>query len=122
MGTITGLGRYLFAIPLIIFGVFHFMGANDMDGMMHPPLGTIGIYLSGAGMLAAGLSVFVGKFDKLAMVLLALLMVIYIVVIHAPNLSNPAAMAQVSILKDLMLAGGALMYAHSMARDNSIIG
>ncbi len=123
MGTITGLGRYLFAIPLVVFGAFHFMGADAMNEMMHPPLGAIGVYLSGAGMLAAGLSVFVGKYDKLAMVLLALLMVIYIVAIHLPGMSGPMAqMSQVAMLKDLMLAGGALMYAHSVARDNSIIG
>lgn len=123
MSTITGLGRYLFALPLVLFGVFHLMGANQMAEAMRPPLGAIGVYLSGAGMLAAGLSVFLGKYDKLAMVLTALLMVVFIVAIHLPGLSGPMAqMSQVSILKDLMIAGGALMYAHTMARDSSIIG
>jgi putative oxidoreductase len=122
MGTITGLGRYLYAIPLIIFGAFHFLGAEAMAGMS--PIGVAGVYISGVGMLAAGLSVFLGKFDKLAMVLVALLMLIYIVAVHFPGLGDAARaqMAQVSILKDLMLAGGALMYAHYAARDNSIIG
>jgi putative oxidoreductase len=123
MSTITSLGRYLFALPLLAFGVFHLMGANQMAEQMQPPLGAIGVYLSGIGMLAAAISVFIGKYDKLAMVLTALLMVIYVVAIHLPGLNGPMAqMAQVSILKDIMIAGGALMYAHSLARDNSIIG
>lgn len=123
MGTITGLGRYLFALPLLAFGAFHLMGANQMAEQMQPPLGAIGVYVSGIAMILAAVSVFIGKYDKLAMVLTALLMIIYVVAIHVPGLSGPMAqMSQVSILKDIMLAGGALMYAHSMARDNSIIG
>ena len=125
MGSIIKLGKYLFAIPFIVFSLFHFMGASDMAAMA--PGGVVMVYISGVAMLAAGVSIIIGKYDKLAAVLLALLLIIYIVTIHIPGLmgaGDDAMAMQMSmggLLKDLGLAGGALMYA-SMAKDNSIIG
>ena len=45
MNAITGLGKYFFAIPMLIFGVFHFMGANEMAAMA--PGGVISVYFTG---------------------------------------------------------------------------
>lgn len=33
MNALLGIGKYLFAIPFLVFGVFHFMGAEAMAGM-----------------------------------------------------------------------------------------
>jgi putative oxidoreductase len=122
MGTITGLGRYLFAIPLAIFGINHLMNAGGMAGMVPIPGGSIWIYLSGIGMIAAAVSIFTGKMDKLAMVLVAAMMLVFICCIHLRGAMSGDMMSTIGTLKDLMIAGGALMYAHTMARDNSIIG
>lgn len=125
MGSIIKLGKYLFAIPFIVFSLFHFMSAGDMAAMA--PGGVVMVYIAGAGLLAAGVSIIIGKYDKLAAVLLALLLIIFIVTIHIPGLmgaGDDAMAMQMSmggLLKDMGLAGGALMYA-SMAKDNSIIG
>ena len=125
MGSIIKLGKYLFAIPFIVFSLFHFMGASDMAAMA--PGGVVMVYISGIAMLAAGVSIIIGKYDKLAAVLLALLLIIYIVTIHIPGImgaGDDAMAMQMSmggLLKDLALAGGALMYA-GMAKDNSVIG
>ncbi len=46
MNSVTGLGKYLYAIPMVIFGVFHFLGANDMAAMA-PFGGIFIIYFTG---------------------------------------------------------------------------
>ena len=117
MNGIIGLGRYLFAIPFVVFGIFHFMNANEMAGMA--PGGAVMVYITGACLLLAGISLLIGKYDKLAAVLLALLMLLFMIP-HIQNMSNdPNEMG--NILKNIGLAGGALMAA-SMAKDHSIIG
>ena len=116
MNSLIGLGKYLFAVPMIIFGVIHFTSANDMAGMA--PGGVIMVYISGAALLLAGISIVIGKMDKLASVLLAVLLLLFIIP-HAQGLAeNPMEMG--NILKNIALAGGALGYAAS-AKDSSII-
>lgn len=121
MNSIIGLGKYIFAIPFVVFGIFHFMNAEAMAGMA--PGGTIMVYISGVALILAAVSIFIGKFDKLASVLLALLLLLFILLIHAPGLGDEATqqMSMPNLLKDLGLLGGALMAA-SQAKDNSVIG
>ena len=119
MSTITGLGKYLFAIPFAVFGILHFLGANEMAAMA--PGGAIMVYFTGVCLLAASVSMLIGKFDKLAAVLLAVLLLLFAFIVHAPAMSeNPQELG--NILKNVALAGAALMYAHGMARDHSVIG
>lgn len=119
MNAITGLGKYLFAIPFAIFGIMHFAAAGDMAGMT--PGGAPMVYFTGLCLLAASVSMLIGKFDKLAAVLLAIMLLLFAFIVHAPNMGeNPSEMG--NILKNLALAGAALMYAHSMAKDPSVIG
>ncbi len=117
MNALIGLGRYIFAIPFAVFSIFHFMYADAMAGMA--PGGAIMVYVSGAAMLMAAIAIFIGKYDKLACVLLALLLLLYILLVHAKGLPDQGPMS--SLLKDLGLLGGALMAA-SQARDKSVIG
>ena len=117
MNAITGLGKYFFAIPMLIFGVFHFMGANEMAAMA--PGGVISVYFTGACLILFAISVFIGKYDKLAAVFMLLL---FVALVHLKSATTGNQMATMSLIKDLALVGGALMYAHSHARDNSIIG
>lgn len=119
MNTITGLGKYFFALPFAVFGIMHFMGADDMAAMA--PGGKVMVYVTGVAHLAAAVSILIGKMDKLASVLLALMLLIFAFAVHLPNMSeNPMEMG--NILKNIALAGGALMYAHYAARDNAVIG
>ncbi|MBP9209726.1 MAG: hypothetical protein KBF37_05300 [Saprospiraceae bacterium] len=118
MNALLGLGKYLFALPMAIFGVLHFMNAEGMAGM--PPIGgTIAVYLVGVALIAFAVSVFLGKMDKLAAVLLAAMLLLFVVFIHL----KPAMAGDMGgLLKDLALAGGALMYAQNLAKDKSVIG
>ena len=121
MNAITGLGKYIFAIPMLVFGLFHFMNADAMAGMA-PFGGAIIVYLTGACLIAFALSVFIGKYDKLAAILLAIFLLLTMLMIFLKEVSANDQTATTMFLKDLGLVGGALMYAHGFAKDNSIIG
>ncbi len=122
MNAITGLGKYLFALPILVFGLFHFMNAQGMAGMVPLPGGVFWVYLTGVALLAAGVAILLGKYDKLAAVLLGLMLVIFALSIHLPGVMGGNQSSMPSLLKDLAMAGGALMYARGLARDASVVG
>jgi len=116
--TIT-IGKYLFAIPFFVFGVFHFMDAQGMAGMVPGfiPGGVFWVYLTGLALIAAALSVFLNQKVVLAMQLLALMLIIFVLTIHIPATINSMDAAP-NLLKDLSLAGGALLLAaHASASE-----
>ena len=123
MNTILGLGKYVFAVPFLVFGLFHFMSADQMASMA--PGGKMMVYFAGLTMVAASLAIILGKYDKLASVLLAVQLLLYVVLIHIPGMSaddeGMKQMATTNVLKDIMIMGGALLHA-SQAKDKSIIG
>ena len=110
------VSRYLFAIPFIIFGIFHFMNAGGMAGMVPGwlPGGVFWVYLTGLALIVAPISLFIGKKDKLAMLLLALMLVIFALLVHLPGGQS----SMPNLLKDLSLAGAALTWA-GLAKDQS---
>ncbi len=117
MNSIISLGKYLFAIPMAVFGIMHFGAADAMAAMA--PGGKIMVYITGVALVLAAVSIVIGKIDKLASVLLGVMLLLFIIP-HAQNLAaNEMEMA--NILKNIALAGGAFMYA-SQAKDNSYIG
>ncbi|MDZ7778564.1 MAG: DoxX family protein [Gemmatimonadota bacterium] len=114
MSALPTVGRYLYAIPMAIFGLFHFMNASSMAGMVPIPGGVFWIYLTGLALLAAAVSIGVGKHAVLATRLLGLMLLIFALTIHlvgVMNAQDPAAMqaSMSSMLKDTALAGGALV-------------
>ena len=117
MNGLLNLGKYIFAIPFAIFGIFHFVGAEGMAGMA--PGGIVTVYFVGLALLAASVSMIIGKYDKLATTLLGFMLILFALIIH-----SSAAMAgdATNFLKDTALAGAAWMYASNLAKDASIIG
>lgn len=128
MNAFLSLGRWLFAIPFAVFGLFHFMNAQAMADYVVPaymPAKMIWVYLSGAGLIAATVSMLIGKYDKLATTLLAVFLLLLVVMVHLPGAMSGTEGAQASIsmlLKDASLAGAAMMYALNYAKDRSVIG
>ncbi|EIE03320.1 hypothetical protein [Leptospira licerasiae] len=112
------IGKYVYAVPLLVFGINHFINANAMAGMVPVPGGVIWIYVTGAALLAAALSIFINKKTKLAMILLAVLLGLFIVLIHVPGVTQGNQLSIAMALKDLGLLGGALVIA-GISRDNA---
>lgn len=109
------LGKYLYAIPFAIFGLMHLMNGSQMAGMVptYVPGGVFWVYLTGIALILAGISIIINKFTKISTLLLGILMIIFVLTIHMPGLSNPQMMqmAMAGLLKDLMLAGAAFMFS-----------
>lgn len=117
------IGRYLFAIPFLIFGLFHFMNASQMAGMVPLPGGVIWIYLTGVAHILAAVSILLQKYTHLAGILLGIMLLIFVLSVHLPTVLNPPdemamqnAMSQ--MLKDTALAGGAFLVASLYSRPN----
>ena len=109
----TTIARYIFAVPFALFGILHLTNADKMAGMIPVPGGAFWLYFTGVALIAAAASIITGKLTRIACFSLALYLVLVIVTIHIPSLSNPqmAQMAVSGILKDTSLLGGALLMA-----------
>ena len=126
MDTITGFGKYLFALPFLGFGAGHFMNA-EMMASMAPFGGTVIVYLTGIALVAAAVSILIGKMDKLASALLGLMLLIFAFAVWMPAMNaavDEAAGggAMSNMMKDIALAGAAWMYSSHVAKDNAVIG
>jgi putative oxidoreductase len=114
MQALTGTAaRYIFAIPFVIFGLMHFMAAGDMAGMVPAfiPGGVFWVYITGLSLILAGVSIILKKKDKLAALLLGIMLVIFVLTIHIPTVIGGNQMAMAQVLKDLSLAGAAFAFS-----------
>jgi putative oxidoreductase len=109
----TTVARYLFAVPFIIFGLMHFMAAGDMAGMVPSfiPGGVFWVYLTGLALIAGGVSLILKKKDKLAALLLGIMLILFVLAMHLPMVMGGNQMAMSNVLKDLALAGAAFTYS-----------
>ena len=116
MKNLSILGRVLFALPFGIFGLNHFFMVDFFTGMLTSFIPGTGftVLLTGILLIAASLSIILKKFTRIACLLLAALLLIFILTIHLPGLfegGNAANMAMMQLLKDTALMGGALVIA-----------
>ena len=112
------VARGLFALPFIVFGLFHFTGAEQMAGMVPVPGGIFWVYFTGVALVAGGLGILTNILGRWAALGLAALMALFAVTVHLPALGDPAMgqMAMISLLKDTALAGGALAWLNVLGR------
>ncbi len=113
MNNLKNVGRIVFAIPFAVFAMMHFMKAGDMSGMVPAwvPGGVFWVYVIGLALLAAAIGIVFKKQIYLASLLLAGLLFIFVLTIHLPALFGGDQMAMSGLLKDMSLAGGALLIA-----------
>lgn len=112
----TIVARILFALPFIVLGALHLMGADKMAASVPTwlPGGVLWIYITGLAQIAGGFAIILDKMMPLASNLLALLMLVYVVLIHYPLMGSQLTqqIGLIGMLKDLGLAGGALLAGH----------
>lgn len=117
---ISRVAIYLLSIVLIIFGIFHFLYPRDL--MVYVPQFLVGgitwAYIVGGAFILVGLSFMTNQFVKFTSYLLAVLLIIFILTIHLPNLLNAGdkemrRFALINLLKDTAIVGFALHIAAS---------
>ena len=111
MKTLTSnAGRIIFGIIFLVFGFFHMTSAAMMAGWMPAwvPIPTVLVYLSGAGLVAAGISIILKLYTKIATQLLAVLLLLIILMLDLPGAAAGDQTAMSMMLKDSGLLGAAL--------------
>ncbi len=119
MKNIKSIGRYLFTVPFAAMGLMHMTNAGDMAGMVPSfiPGGILWVYLIGLALIAAAVSFVIQKHTYLAGILTAALMFVFVLTIYLPDFIGGNQMAMGMILKELGLAGGALLLAANYQED-----
>jgi uncharacterized membrane protein len=111
MNILAQSGKILFAIPIFIFGVFHFINTQSLENVVPVflPGQTLWVYLTGAALVAAGLSIAFNFRIELVCNLLAAMLILFVLLIHLPAAMKGDQAGMTSALKDTALAGGALI-------------
>ncbi len=119
MNNLNKIGQILFALPFGVFGLFHFMMASQMAGAVPSwvPGGIFWVYVTGLALIAAAVSLVINKYAYYAALGLALLLVTFVLTVHLPGMMGGDQMAMPGLLKDLALAGAALLVAHLNPKD-----
>ncbi|MGE7773481.1 hypothetical protein ACQKLP_02100 [Chitinophaga sp. NPDC101104] len=98
----TFVAVVVFALVWIFFGIAHLVNAKALSPLVaRIPGGVFWIYFTGAAMILAGFAIILNKWAKAACYFLALMLFIFILVIHLPSLVRGDFAAPVNILKDL---------------------
>jgi putative oxidoreductase len=120
MDTFLKLGRYLFAIPLAVFGFFNLSDASSSLATVPHwlPGGTLWIYLIGICLIAAAISIAIGKYARLSSTLVAVLMLVFVLTVYLPKVLDGDSTGMTGLLKDLAIAGGALIFAETQPKES----
>jgi putative oxidoreductase len=115
------IARFLFAIPFLVFGVFHFMNLEAMAGMVPSflPFGQVWVGLTGLALIGASISIMTAKWDFWASFLLGVMLLIFAIFIHLMAVMDGNEASMSSLLKDTALAGAAWLYAGFIAKNKS---
>lgn len=109
MKSLGYVGKLMFAGPMAMFGIFHFMGADSMTGMVPSflPAPVVFVYLTGLALILAAVAIIIGKKVKLATQLLGLMLALFALLIHFSGFMSQDPVSSSMFLKDIALAGGA---------------
>lgn len=112
-------GKYLYIIPLAVFGLMHFANGDQLTGMMPDwmPMKIVLVYITGAALLAATASLILNKMAPLAMMLLGIMLLSFVFLIHVPSVMGGDQMAVGMILKDASLAGAAFYLSANLKEE-----
>jgi putative oxidoreductase len=124
MKNIIKLGKWFFIVPFAIFGFLHF-GPLEFSLPYVPkwlPFPAFWVYFVGVCFFAFTISAIIKKYDKLAAVLLALCLFLFVVLVHIPGAASGDFKAVIGAIRDITMCGAALMYAGAFAKDNRLIG
>jgi len=117
---ILPFGRLFFAIPMGVFGTFHFTDTAEVALVVPSwmPLHTFWVYLVGIALLAAALSITLKRYSKLAASLLGSMLLLFVVLMHIPNIvaAHGALLFWATGLRDIAFSGGAFALATSLSK------
>lgn len=113
------VAEIVYAIVLAIFGFNHIRAGEMMAGGVPIPGGAFWVYFTGAAMIAAAVAIIINRFKTLACYLLALMLLLFVALIHIPGFVNAKdemgkMMPMISMLKDIAMAMGAIVIGNNV--------
>jgi uncharacterized membrane protein len=123
-GTLTTfqLGRILFAVSLVVFGIQHLMYGPFVAGLIPGwiPGHLFWAYFVGIAFIAAALAIVGGRLAILASTLLGTMFLLWVLILHAPRVAGALHNGDewTSLFVALALSGGAFIIAGAL-RENS---
>ncbi|TSD67755.1 hypothetical protein FFF34_010315 [Inquilinus sp. KBS0705] len=119
---ITKAGRWIFPLSFLLYVGLHFamadMGASFLPSWFLFPL--FWNYFTGVCILLFIVSCLIGKYDKLAALLMAFYVLLTIFLIHIPRAAD-SKNDMLNIFRNIMVIGGLLLYANYAAKDKRIV-
>jgi uncharacterized membrane protein len=121
---LIGLGPLLFAVSAVVFGIDHFLVLDVIAGLVPAwiPWGMFWAYFTGAGFIAAGVSIATGRMAYWGAAALGLMFLLWFLLLHAPRIMsfprshNPDEWSSAFIA--LGMCGGSWIAAWHAARPN----
>jgi uncharacterized membrane protein YphA (DoxX/SURF4 family) len=113
---LSAYGKYFFGLLLIIFGIDHFLYIGFVKTLVPAwiPGHEFWTWLAGVALIGAGLSIFINFKPKTISLLLAIMLLIWLLVLHIPRAFTAPATDYgnewTSVFECLAYAGIALMY------------
>jgi uncharacterized membrane protein len=108
----------ILSIVMILFGMYHYLYPKNLLVFVpaYLPGGIVWVYITGTAFILAALAFLSHKMVRLAAILLAILLAIFVFTIHLPNYLNAGdkemqQIALINLLKDLALSAFALHIA-----------
>ncbi len=122
MNTLLSAGRYLFPISFLLYVGLHFglpqVGASFVHRWLGAPL--LWNYFTGILISAYIVSCLIGKYDKLATLLMALYVALMIALVHIPRAADEND--RLNIFRNVMVIGALLVYARYATKDSRVVG
>ncbi|MEZ4951866.1 MAG: hypothetical protein R2784_21105 [Saprospiraceae bacterium] len=123
MEKLLNTGRWIFPLSFLLYVGLHFgqpeTGASFIPDWIPFPL--FWNYFTGICIIAFIVSTVIGKYDKLATVLMALYVFLVLLIIHVPNAAT-SENDMLNIFRNIMVIGALFLFAKYAARDKRIIG
>jgi uncharacterized membrane protein YphA (DoxX/SURF4 family) len=123
---ILPFGRLFFAMPMGVFGTEHLVDSADIAQFVPPwmPAHLFWTYLVGIALIAAALSIILNRYARLAATLLGSMLLVFVVLIHIPNIvgQHGARVFWMLALRDTAFSGGAFALAGGLSKRTASDG
>lgn len=118
MEKLLNIGRWLFPLSFLLYVGLHF-GKPDVGAAILPefmPFRLFLNYFTGVCISAFIVSTLIGKYDRLATVLMILYVLLATLLIHVPKAPDNE-MDMINIFRNIMVIGGLMVYGRYATRD-----
>ena len=112
MKILAWIGRILYALSFIGFGINHFRKVSEIADYIpdYIPFAVVWVYFTGVAFILSGISIGFNFKSRISGILLAAMLLLFIVILYLPSLSS----SKMAIATYIAFIGGALFIsAHS---------